>query len=65
MLLGSIVISEESVIIEMICSQGFSADASTTSLFLGLLESKEQDPALLALCKKFVKYLLSIFQSEL
>ena len=33
---------------------GFSADASTASLLLDLLESQEQDPALLALHKKYL-----------
>ena len=41
------------VVYEM-CAGGFSADASTASLLLDLLESQEQDPALLALHKKYL-----------
>lgn len=32
---------------------GFSSDASTASVFLNLLDTKDQDPALLALRKEF------------
>ncbi|KAK1395437.1 hypothetical protein POM88_014493 [Heracleum sosnowskyi] len=36
-------------------AHGFSADASSTSLLLDLLESKEHDPTLLAMPKKFLR----------
>ncbi|KAK1402311.1 hypothetical protein POM88_001916 [Heracleum sosnowskyi] len=40
--------NEASVLIDEMCARNFSADASTKSLLLVLLESKDQDPALLA-----------------
>ncbi|KAK1352736.1 pentatricopeptide repeat-containing protein, mitochondrial-like [Heracleum sosnowskyi] len=46
--------NEAGVLIDKMCARGFSADASTASVLLDLLESQEQDPALLALLKKFL-----------
>lgn len=46
--------NEASVIIDEMCARGFSADASTMSLLPVLLESKDQDSALLALRKKYL-----------
>lgn len=45
---------EACVLIDEMVADGFSVDASTTSMLLYLLKSKEQDPALLALRKKFL-----------
>ena len=42
------------VLIDEMCAHGFKADASTTSMLFDLLQSKEQDPALLAMQKKFM-----------
>ncbi|KAL8096589.1 hypothetical protein AgCh_037523 [Apium graveolens] len=44
--------SEASALIDEMRARGFSIDASTVSMLLVLLESKDQDPALLALRKK-------------
>ena len=41
-------------LIDEMVAHGFKADASTASMLFDLLQLKEQDPALLALQKKFM-----------
>ena len=42
------------VLLDEMLGRGSAADASTASVLLDLLDVKEQDPALLALCKKYL-----------
>ena len=45
---------EAGVLLDEMRTRGFKADASTASALLDLLEVQEQDPALLALRKKYL-----------
>ncbi|KAK1402220.1 putative pentatricopeptide repeat protein [Heracleum sosnowskyi] len=46
--------NEASVLIDQMRARSFSEDASTTSVLLDLLVSKEHDPAIIALRKKYL-----------
>ncbi|XP_063940582.1 pentatricopeptide repeat-containing protein At1g63130, mitochondrial-like [Daucus carota subsp. sativus] len=45
---------EAGVLMDEMLGRGFAADASTASVLLDLLDVQEQDPAPLALCKKYL-----------